>query len=45
MREEVKVSDAILVKEKKKLNRTIILLSLLAIIVSGGMFVFTQYPG
>ncbi len=42
---EVKATEAILVKEKKKLNRTIIMLSILAIIVSGGMFVFIQYPG
>jgi len=42
---EVKATEAILVKEKKKFNRTIIMLSILAIIVSGGMFVFIQYPG
>ena len=42
---EVKATEAILVKEKKKLNRTIIMLSILAIIVSGGMFVLIQYPG
>ena len=41
----MKATEAILVKEKKKLNRTIIMLSVLAIIVSGGMFVFIQYPG
>ena len=43
--QEVKVSESILVKEKKRLNRTIFLLTLLAIVVSGGMFVITQYPG
>ncbi|KAA0966082.1 hypothetical protein FQ087_07490 [Sporosarcina sp. ANT_H38] len=43
--EEVKAIEAILVKEKKKLKRTVIMLSILAIIVSGGMFVFIQYPG
>lgn len=42
---EVKATEAIFIKEKKKLNRTIIMFSILAIIVSGGMFVFTQYPG
>ncbi len=42
---EVKANEAILVKEKKKLNRTVVMLSILAIIVSGGMFVFIQYPG
>lgn len=43
--EEVKATEAILVKGKKKLKRTVIILSILAIIVSGGMFVFIQYPG
>ncbi|MEK5038872.1 hypothetical protein [Sporosarcina sp. FSL K6-3457] len=43
--QEVKISESILVKEKKTLNRTILLLALLAIVVSGGMFVITQYPG
>lgn len=42
---EVKATEAVLAKEKKKLNRTIIMLSILAIIVSGSMFVFIQYPG
>lgn len=41
----VKSSDSIFIKEKKRLNRTIILLSLLAIIVSGSMFILIQYPG
>ncbi len=41
----VKASDSIFFKEKKKLNRTFIMLSLLAIVVSGGMFIITQYPG
>lgn len=40
-----KADEGILVKEKKKLNWTIIQLSLLAIIVCGGMFVLVQYPG
>ncbi len=44
-RHEVNVSESILVKEKKMLNRTILLLTLLAIFISGGMFVITQYPG
>jgi hypothetical protein len=44
-KKEMKTTEAILVKEKKKLNRTIIMLSILAIIVSGCMFVFIQYPG
>ena len=43
--QEVKVSESILVKEKKMLNRTILLLTLLAIVSSSGMFVITQYPG
>ncbi|MBO0600371.1 hypothetical protein I2483_01735 [Sporosarcina sp. E16_3] len=42
---EVNATDAIFVKEKKKLNRAIAMLSILAIIVSGGMFVFIEYPG
>lgn len=42
---EVKATEAVLVKEKKKLRRTIIMLSILAIIVSGCMFAFVQYPG
>jgi hypothetical protein len=42
---EVKAAEAILDKEKKKLNRTIVMLSILAVIVSGCMFVFFQYPG
>lgn len=42
---ELKATEAILVKEKKKLERKIVLMTILAIIVSGGMFVFTQYPG
>lgn len=42
--QEVKVADSILVKEKRRLNRTIMLLSMLALIVSGGMFVAVQYP-
>ena len=41
----MKATEAILVKEKKKLNRTIIMLSILAIIVSGGMFVVNPIPG
>ena len=41
---ETIVSESIIVKEKKKLTRMIISLSLLAIIVSSGMFVFTTYP-
>ena len=41
----VKVSDSILVKEKKRLNRTLLILSLVALVISGGMFIFTQYPG
>lgn len=43
--QKIKVSESILVKEKKVLNRTILLLTLLAIVISGGMLVFTQYPG
>lgn len=39
-----KANDAILVKERKKLNRTIFLLTFLAIIVSSMMFVLSQYP-
>jgi hypothetical protein len=41
---EARAAQGILVKEKKKLNRTISTLSILAIIVSGGMFIFNQYP-
>ncbi|MBO0586525.1 hypothetical protein [Sporosarcina sp. E16_8] len=40
----VKSTEAILVKEKKKLNRIISMFSILAVIVSGAMFVFVQYP-
>ncbi len=43
--QEVKVSESILVKEKKNYNRTILLLMLVAVAVSGGMFIFTNYPG
>lgn len=43
-KQEVKVSESILVKEKKKLNRAILVLMLVAIAVSGGMFIFTHYP-
>ncbi|WP_342505214.1 hypothetical protein [Sporosarcina sp. FSL K6-2383] len=42
--QEVKVSESILVKEKKRLNRIILLLVLVAIVVSGGMFIFMHYP-
>ena len=42
MRRNVKATEAILVKEKKKLNRTISMLSILAIIVCGCMFVVYQ---
>ncbi|HJF30174.1 MAG TPA: hypothetical protein K8V56_00115 [Sporosarcina psychrophila] len=41
---EAKVTDAILVKEKKKSKRTISMLAILTIIVSGCMFVFVHYP-
>ncbi|WP_318615054.1 hypothetical protein [Sporosarcina sp. YIM B06819] len=42
---EVKASESIFVKEKKSLNRTVFFLSILAVVVSAGMFIFTQYPG
>jgi hypothetical protein len=42
--QELKASEAILLKEKKKINRTIIMLTVLALVVSGAMFVFIQYP-
>ncbi|MCG7336401.1 hypothetical protein MHZ95_14120 [Sporosarcina sp. ACRSM] len=40
-----KADDAILVKEKKRMNWTILLLSCLALIVCSMMFVLVQYPG
>ncbi|WP_203246890.1 hypothetical protein [Sporosarcina beigongshangi] len=43
-KQEVKVSESIIVKEKKKLNRIILLLVLVSLVVSGSMFIFTHYP-
>ncbi len=43
--QESKATEAILLKEKKKMNRTIIMLTVLALVVSGAMFIFIQYPG
>lgn len=41
---EIKVAEGILLKEKKKINRTIIILTMLTTLISVCMFVFTRYP-
>jgi hypothetical protein len=41
---EVKATEAILVRQKKRLNRKIIMLSILAIIVCGCMLIVNQHP-
>lgn len=42
--EDVQVSNSILIKEKKRLNRYIMLLVLLVSLLSGSLFAFANYP-
>ena len=42
--QEVKATEGILVKEKKRVNRVLILLAAVALLVSGSMFIAVQYP-